>query len=106
MTPADEGMAGLVGAELDQARAQEANRLWGEAINGPHVAIIAARLAREGWTPPDPLEAEIRAILGPHAGGKSGLNTTCLTFHAETTVNYIRKALERGIQIGREKPHG
>lgn len=91
--------------ELDRARATEATLIWKNASQStlPHLGIAetAARLAREGWVPPDPLEAEIRAILGPHAGGKSGINTTCLAFHAETTVDYIRKALERGIEIGK-----
>lgn len=40
--------------ELDQARADEARRLWCESDIRYDVALIAACLAREGWTPPSP----------------------------------------------------
>ena len=43
--------------ELDEARAKEADRLWGEAESrvGELSALqVAARLARENWTPPEP----------------------------------------------------
>jgi 2-methylcitrate dehydratase PrpD len=45
--------------ELDEARVREAMRLWGSNIWKPGdvsaVGNIAARLAREGWTPPEPV---------------------------------------------------
>ena len=45
--------------ELDEARTREAMRLWGSNIWKPGdvsaVGNIAARLAREGWTPPEPV---------------------------------------------------
>lgn len=45
--------------ELDEARAKEAYREWQEqGCQGDDtidVASIAARLAREGWTPPEPV---------------------------------------------------
>ena len=44
--------------ELDEARAKEAKRRWGSKNWSPGdvsaVANIAARLARENWTPPEP----------------------------------------------------
>ena len=46
--------------ELDEARAKEAVRRFGEPgdkyelANERELAAIAARLAREGWTPPEP----------------------------------------------------
>ena len=39
--------------ELDQARSDEAWRIWERQPDSrPETATIAARLAREGWTPP------------------------------------------------------
>lgn len=54
--------------ELDLARAEEARRLWTaqEGIQ-PHDTVIAARLAREGWTPTDPLLIEAREICAAYA---------------------------------------
>lgn len=43
----------MTNEELDKARAEEAVRLWLLMPGGPDVlGQIAARLAREGWTPP------------------------------------------------------
>jgi hypothetical protein len=47
--------------QLDEARGEEAVRLWDYVEDGPArpgrgaIATIAARLAREGWTPPEPV---------------------------------------------------
>ena len=50
--------------ELDKARAKEARRIFDEAPSGVpgHVATIAARLAREGWTPVDSDLLAVREI--------------------------------------------
>jgi len=44
--------------ELDEARAKEAERLWSSGDPNdptiPDIATVAARLARENWTPPEP----------------------------------------------------
>ena len=50
--------------ELDKARGDEALRLHnGPHTNGASIATIAARLAREGWTPPaDPDLLVVREI--------------------------------------------
>lgn len=53
----------MTNEELDKARVDEAMRLW-DGSKGS-LAVIAARLAREGWTPPvaiDPDIAEAEAI--------------------------------------------
>jgi len=58
----------MTNEELDHARATEAVRL--RLLPGfyPHEAVIAARLAREGWTPPQkPINADLdwsRRIVG------------------------------------------
>ena len=42
--------------ELDEARAKEAQRLWESGQEaGSSSWVVAARLAREGWTPPEPV---------------------------------------------------
>ena len=51
--------------ELDEARAKEADRLWGEAESrvGELSALqVAARLARENWTPPEPVDPDLLAF--------------------------------------------
>lgn len=49
--------------ELDKARAHEAQRLfWAGNGEGKGSAIIAARLAREGWTPPPPVDPDVVAF--------------------------------------------
>jgi hypothetical protein len=56
----------MTNEELDKARSDEAYRMWLEEKGYREVVgIIAARLAREGWTPPvavDPDLAEARTI--------------------------------------------
>ena len=43
--------------QLDEARAKEAERLWESFRDGgvSSPSIVAARLARENWTPPEPV---------------------------------------------------
>jgi len=45
--------------ELDKATADEAWRLLEE---GQDVAVIAARLAREGWKPPEPVDPDLLVV--------------------------------------------
>lgn len=47
--------------ELDEARAKEAWRLCEESPT-LSLATTAARLAREGWTPPEPVDPDILAF--------------------------------------------
>ena len=66
--------------ELDKARVKEARRLWNEQgapLRGdPEPIEIAARLAREGWTPPDPISPRVMAA-------REWLKT--IDYHAATT---------------------
>ncbi len=45
--------------ELDMARVKEAKRLTGLPGIWPDISLIAARLAREGWTPPEPVDPDL-----------------------------------------------
>lgn len=89
--------------ELDRARADEARRRYDATVGhyatddirvggNETTCMVAARLAREGWTPPDPLEAEIDRILAHD-----------LVFWGLSSRKYLRQAMERGIELGREK---
>jgi hypothetical protein len=55
----------LTPEELDDARAQEANRIYntGHSVfpRAERTATIAARLAREGWTPPPKVDPDMLA---------------------------------------------
>jgi hypothetical protein len=64
----------MTNEELDEARGNEAYELWcrdqpdGTKGYAPvQVAIRAARLAREGWTPPEPVDPDVLAFLKWHA---------------------------------------
>jgi hypothetical protein len=47
----------MTNEELDNARAKEAQRLF---LDGDELAVVhAARLAREGWTPPKPVDPDL-----------------------------------------------
>jgi hypothetical protein len=79
----------MTGEELDRERAFEARRICHGSLDD--LMAEAARLAREGWTPPDPLEDALDELMAwwKHTG--------------ENTLpsHLARKALERGIAIGR-----
>ena len=55
----------MTNEELDEARAEEAIRLQIAMIDGNlsnrNLAVITARLAREGWTPPEPVDQDLLA---------------------------------------------
>jgi hypothetical protein len=57
----------MTNEELDRARVDEAIRT-GNGIVGS-VALIAARLAREGWTPPVAVDPEVGSIWKHYNGG-------------------------------------
>ena len=52
--------------ELDKARAKEAWRMWEKVkpslSEDNDVALFAARLARENWTPPEPVDPDLLAF--------------------------------------------
>lgn len=101
--------------DLDMARAAEAWRIW--TARGPigvSYGAIAARLAREGWTPPtpvDPLLIEAREIAAQN--GESC--NYCAHWIAETRagendndsdVLLALAGIKRGIEIERAKGGG
>ena len=76
----------MTNEELDRARVDEAIRN-GNGIVGS-VALIAARLAREGWTPPvavDPDIAEAEAIW----------------FEGKSSFDLVLEAIKRGRELER-----
>ena len=71
--------------ELDRARVDEAIRA-GNGIVGS-VALIAARLAREGWTPPGAVDPDLaEAMLFYH-----GFN-----YHLKDGIDLVFEAIKRG----------
>ena len=54
----------MTNEELDKARAEEAWRRWNEedGVTDEGHAVIAARLAREGWMPPPPVDPDLLAV--------------------------------------------
>ena len=59
--------------ELDEARVEEARRRWNSNDPTiPDIATGAARLAREGWTPPEPVDPDVLAFRewAAHRGGQ------------------------------------
>ena len=57
----------MTNEELDKARADEAKRLFG-AGHPDLVAQLAASLAREGWTPPEPVDPDLLLARKIEAG--------------------------------------
>lgn len=87
--------------ELDRARSQEAHRMWADGRPDGYnfdVAATAARLAREGWTPPDPLQVEAQEIAHRYLGDGR------LDPVRHVIIESLCVALSRGIKIGRD--HG
>jgi len=58
--------------ELDKARALEAHRL--DPTNYMVMAIAAARLAREGWTPVDPDVLAVREVMAKRVCSNSEIS--------------------------------
>lgn len=53
----------------DYACADRANRMWGSAINGPHVSVIASRLARsEAYRQCAAINREMAGVIGALPG--------------------------------------
>ena len=99
----------MIDEELDQARAEEAHRIAARAFNATaslyHAPKIAARLAREGWTPEDPLLKEAREILIAKFEW-SGVNaTSCRDGECDRygTLQMALTALKRGVELGKAK---
>jgi len=88
----------MTNEELDDARATEAARIAGVGCNR---AIQAARLAREGWTPPmvvvvDPDLAEANRLYETMDWPKGLKGDT-----AECYIAFIREGIKRGRELER-----
>lgn len=81
--------------ELDEARAKEAQRLWESGQEaGSSSWVVAARLAREGWTPPEPvvdpdvlawrewMASRIPSDAGKYLSGRHDFSPTATAFLA------------------------
>ena len=63
----------MTNEELDNARAEEAWNIYNREHSGD-VSAIAARLAREGWTPPVPVDPDIAEAETIWFEGKSSFD--------------------------------
>jgi hypothetical protein len=88
----------MTNEELDQARADEAKRLC-----HPYVSVIktAARLAREGWTPPVPVDPDLAEADRLYEAmdwpiGVKGDTPQCYTA-------FIREGIKRGRELERQE---
>lgn len=53
----------------DYATAERANRMWGEVINGPHVAVLAAQMARaDAFRQCAAINREMAGVIGALPG--------------------------------------
>jgi hypothetical protein len=93
----------MTNEELDQARADEARRIVDETGRGRATAI-AARLAREGWMPVDPLLIEARKICAAKTDGDFK-HSQFMSGNLDDSpyIELALAALKRGIEIGKEK---
>jgi hypothetical protein len=102
----------MTNEELDTARAEEAIRLR-NAGGAPHistgsaaVAVIAARLAREGWKPEDRLLVEARKIAASIVRSMTGSIDLAAQIEGGTQdgaalVCCALQALRRGMEIAK-----
>ena len=81
--------------ELDRARVDEAIRT-GNGIVGS-VALIAARLAREGWTPPVAVDPEVGSIWKHYNGGVYEVIAIANTLDTE---KYPKAVIHKGVNNG------
>lgn len=96
----------MTDGELDLARADEACiRYKAQAATLPSLPAIAARLAREGWVPVDPLLIEAREICAKitRKVGFGDEDLLCLAGKRDGSFGMAvaQAALKRGIEIGK-----
>lgn len=91
--------------ELDRARADEAVRIYiKQKSETPYLATIAARLAREGWMPDDPLGEEAdKIIMDGNISQQMAAHKGQIIHIDEWIKTTVLVALKRGIEIGKEK---
>ena len=83
----------MTNEELDRARVDEAIR----AGNGVSVALHAARLAREGWTPPVPVDPEVGSIWRHYNGVVFEVIAIANTLDTE---KYPKAVIHKGVENG------
>ena len=87
----------MTNKELDEARAEEAWRLWmGRQEADSSSWVIAARLAREGWTPPEPVDPDVQLAMTIARGKHSELADV-------RAVEATAASVLAGIKAGREQ---
>lgn len=86
----------MTNEELDRARVDEAIRN-GNGIVGS-VALIAARLAREGWTPP--------VAVDPDVAEAEKLRDQCYMNGSDFITEFFVKAIKRGRALAAEAKPG
>lgn len=91
----------MTNEELDRARAEEAQRLFLDGSDESLPILIAARLAREGWTPPmavDPDLLEARIIQGDKFFDRPTIQNAILAGAHDTHPEMVRtlQAIKRG----------
>ena len=93
--------------ELDEARTREAMRLWGSNIWKPGdvsaVGNIAARLAREGWTPPEPVVDPDLLAFREWGERRFGVNTASAYRLGDCDDTAIADAYLAGASMAREQ---
>jgi hypothetical protein len=96
--------------ELDEARAKEAVRLFDHVEDGYSlvghsrhtIANIAARLAREGWTPPEPVDPDVLAFR-EWGARRFGANTASAYRLGDCDDTAIAHAYLAGARVAREQ---
>jgi hypothetical protein len=99
----------MTNEELDEARGNEAYELWcrdqpdGTKGYAPvQVAIRAARLAREGWTPPEPVDPDLLAFR-EWGERRFGVNTASAYRLGDCDDTAIADAYLAGARMAREQ---
>ena len=90
--------------ELDQWRGQEAWRLRHEYPEDA-TEVIAARLAREGWTPPEPVDPDVLAFR-EWGERRFGVNTASAYRLGDCDDTAIAEAYLAGARMAREQERG
>ena len=93
----------MTNEELDEARAKEAWRLWqGGQEAGSSSWVIAARLARENWTPPEPVvDPDVLAFRKWFAGYDPNIKKLALT--GKWDESQFSRAYLAGARMAREQ---
>ena len=94
--------------KLDEARAEEAIRLQIAMIDGnlpnvPTLAVIAARLARENWTPPEPVDPDVLAYREWAASYEPGESMRARTLAGQCDDAASYYAYLAGARMAREQ---